>query len=214
MPMRQKKPNGRDRNINPENAGSKGDAQARHTKSPKKITETYLHNAGLYYLQRFAASTERFRNVMMRKIILSCRAHPDQSIDECTKMLDRLVEKFITLGLLNDALYAEGIANSMNSRGLSERAVRMKMQMRGLDEDQIDKALAEYHDRNDTTRDDLELKAALKLAKKKKVGPYAQSRDYDVTKILAAFARAGFSYTLSKRVLDMDADDAELIRPE
>lgn len=205
--IRRKKANGRNRNIKPENAYVKGGSQARQSKAAKKITETYLHNAGLYYLQRFATSTTRFREVMTRKITLSCRAHPDQNREDCIRMLDRLIDKFIDLGLLNDDGYAQGVASSLHARGLSERAIRMKMQMRGLNEEQIDTALKEYLGRNETSRDDLEMKAALKLAKKKKAGPYAQEQDYDYEKTLAAFARAGFSYDLSRRVLDMSLED-------
>ena len=51
---------------------------------------------------------------------------------------------------------------------------------------------------------DLELYAALKLARRRKIGPY-NSRNIEKKqrdKALAIFARAGFSYAVARRVID------------
>jgi regulatory protein len=63
-------------------------------KKPKKITAQYLHNAGLYYLQRFAASRGQFRSVMLRKIRRSCMEHREQDYEACAALVEKIVEKF------------------------------------------------------------------------------------------------------------------------
>ena len=176
----------------------------------KKITETYLSNAGAYYLQRYAASTAQFRTVMTRKIDRSCRAHPDQDRETCIAMLDRLVDKFAGLGYLNDDGYARSMVTSLCQRGLSYRSILMKLQNRGLSSGQIDAALNQYHYDHQITSMETERKAALKLARKKKVGPYAPDGNWDRNKALAAFARAGFSFELARTVLDMTAEEIEM----
>src|SRR5687768_1034793 len=105
--------------------------KTRGKKPPKKITETYLHNAGLYYLQRFSASSESFRRVMMRKVERSCRAHPEQDRAECARMVDELVRKFLGAGLLNDGQYAEAMVSTLRRRGLSSRAIQARLAARG-----------------------------------------------------------------------------------
>lgn len=183
-------------------------AARKEIKPPKKITETYLHNSGLYYMQRYAASVAQFRRVMQRKIDKSCRHHTDQDPAACAVILDALVEKFIRAGLLNDEGFARGSVISLRRRGLSQRMILMKLQNKGLSEDQIKAALAEFNDENETSAQTLEMGGALKLAKKKKVGPYAVG-EYDRQKALGAFARAGFSMDVIRKVLDMDLDEVE-----
>jgi len=197
------KMNGSPKNIKAETAKSRVRGER---KPPKKITETYLHNSGLYYLQRFAASAGQFRTVMQRKIDRSCQYHADQRREDCVALLDALIDKFETIGLLNDEGYARGMVITLRRRGLSERAILMKLQNRGLSESRIRDALATYNDENRIDPAQSEYRAALRLAQKKKVGPYANG-EFVYDKALSAFARAGFSFDVARRVLDMKADD-------
>jgi len=95
----------------------------REFKPPKKITEKYLHNSGLAYLQRFTASSMHFKTVMTRKIDKSCRHHEEQDREECLQMLDKTTEKFRELGLLDDEAYLKGMITSFRRRGLSARQI-------------------------------------------------------------------------------------------
>lgn len=197
---------GSPKNIKAETADKSHRAQARPIKAPKKITETYLHNSALYYLQRFAASSNQFRKVMQRKIDLSCRHHTDQNREDCQTMLDTLVTRFQENGLLNDGTYARGMVITLRRRGISERAIFMKLQNKGLSETQIKDALDGFNTENDTNTAQSEYQAALKLARKKRVGPYAVA-EFDYDRALSAFARAGFSFDVARRVLGMGPDE-------
>lgn len=177
---------------------------ARRNKKPRRVTESWLHNSGLYYLQRFSASTEQFRKVMKRKIERSCHAHPDQDRKNSFEMLEKLIQTFCRSGLLNDAVYAEGLLSSLQRRGLSSRTIRQRMKEKGLDQEVIDKLFQERVS-NDEHGD---LKAALRLAQRRRIGPYrkkAYSEDV-YKKEIAILARAGFDYQTAKRVLSFDDD--------
>ncbi|MGB4057568.1 MAG: RecX family transcriptional regulator, partial [Alphaproteobacteria bacterium] len=113
-------------------------------KKAKKITADYLHNSGLYYLQRFAASREQFRAVMLRKIKRSCLHHPEQAFEPCQEMLDTLIKKFIDSGLLNDDLYTQGAVASLRRQGKSKKAIATKLIIRGVSGDLISKKIGEY----------------------------------------------------------------------
>lgn len=193
--------------IKADPASGQASGQKQAKKAPKKITETYLNNAGLYYLQRYAASSARFRTVMGRKIDQSCRHYPEQNKEECLRALDKLVGKFQDLGYLNDHSYARMKVSSLCARGLSRRMILMKLQHAGIPEDQIAAALDDYIAENDTTAQETEFAAALKLARKKRVGPYAGDKTYDRNKALAAFARAGFSFEVVRKILDLSSED-------
>lgn len=190
--------------------------QKKQPRPPKKITEQYLHNAGLYYLQRFAASSGHFKTVMMRKIHKSCAYHKDQDIEACKQLLDRTVDKFLSAGLLDDSAYARAMVTSLRRRGLSSKAITVKLRAKSMTQEDIKTALEEYDAQLEGLNPDLI--AALRLCQRKRMGPFARDRvsinnlakaaDEDqlrkqTQRHLSALARAGFSYEISKTVLDM-----------
>lgn len=179
-------------------------------KPPKKISPTYLHNSGLYYLERFASSSENFRAVMMRKVKKSCMYHKEQSYEECEAMVAELVDKFRSSGLLDDQLYTRGVVTSLRRSGKSRRAIMMKLKSKGLDSDLINQTLS-AHDEDIAGSDArAEFTAALTHARKKRLGPFMRpDRDIPHEKALASMARAGFNYDMCKKVLEMSTEDAE-----
>lgn len=188
------------REDNPQRAAVKKAPYRAGPKIPKKITEKYLYNSGLAYLQRFPSSISHFKTVMGRKIERSCRHHTDQDKEACAAMLDKVAAQFVDMGYLDDALYLRGMINSLRGRGLSARAIMMKLQQKGLAQDDIKAALS-VHDEEYESDD---LSAALRLCRKKHIGPYgAQDADpAQKQKWLATLARAGFSYDVAIQALE------------
>jgi regulatory protein len=137
-------------------------------KKPKKITAQYLHNAGLYYLQRFAASRGQFRAVMLRKIKRSCMEHRDQDYETCAAMVEEIVEKFERAGLLNDELYTRGAVISLRRQGKSKSAIMSKLKTRGVAASLVTETLGAQDTENS------ELRAALTVLRRKKAGPFGE----------------------------------------
>lgn len=198
---------------NPDSARIKPPAKtARTVKKPRKITETYLHNAGLYYLQRFAASTAQFRRVMQRKIDKSCRAYPEQSAEECRTFLDNVVATFQRTGLLNDDIYATSAIRSLRQRGLSKRAIETKMALKGVPATLVKKTLSEI---DDLSENDPDMIAALKHARKRRIGPWLSPEKQAIEglqdKHMAAMGRNGFDFQTARKVLQMSREEAETL---
>lgn len=170
-------------------------------KVPKKVTQTYLRNSALYYLQRFAASVHQFKTAMGRKIERSCRAHPEQDKDKCYEWLDKLCAEFIDIGYLNDDAYLKAAVRGLRAnKGLSARMVLSKMQQKGFEEHIIKQVLAETAENEED--ENAELTAALRFAQRKKIGPYhpvPPRKTYEQQ--LNALARGGFSFDICKQVM-------------
>lgn len=173
-------------------------------KTPRKITATYLHNAGLYYLQRYAASAAQFRKVMLRKAQRSCAHHKDQDMDACRSMIEDLVQKFISCGLLNDELYLRGMVHTLRRQGRSKSMIVQKLLHRGLSASVIESALRAADEEQDSDADG-EYRAAEIFARKKKLG--AHDTPQQKMKDLQKMARAGFSYDIARKVLQADVPD-------
>lgn len=175
-------------------------------KLPRRVTPQYLENAALHYLERFASSSANLRRVLMRKVDRSAQAHGTDR-EEGARWVDELIARYQRSGLLNDTAYAEMRAASLHRRGASTRAIREKLASKGIARDEADKALDALDEEVDG---DLNLTAALALARRRRLGPYrlpekrAEHRDKD----LAALGRAGFSYDIARRVVDAEDPDA------
>lgn len=181
----------------------------REKKPPKKITEKYLYNSGLAYLQRFPASTPHFRRIMGRKIDKSCNYHKEQEREACIAMLDSTIAQFERMGMLNDEAYLSGMINSLRRRGLSKQAILSKLGAKGMGQSVVLETLQRHDEENGAENPDLA--AALLLARRKKLGPYRRSDEADRNKELAALARAGFGFDIAQKALSMAPDEAEEI---
>lgn len=177
-------------------------------KPPKKITEKYLYNSGLAYIQRYPASSEHFRTVMKRKINKSCRFHTEQSEEDCYRLLDDLVIKFKDLNLLDDTAYTKGMVTSYRRRGLSSNQITMQLSMKGIPKEDIKHTLNEYDQDEYGTDQYGDIHAALIFARRKRLGPYDVMNKKEPDKALGVMARAGYSYEISKKIIEMD--EAEL----
>ena len=176
--------------------------------TPRKITAQRLANIALHHLDRYASSAENLRRVLERRVYKAAPHHDDLDVDEAKGWIDTLIQRYVDSGLLDDRAYAETRARSLMSRGNSERMIRVKLYEKGVDADTIDVALTAL----EQDAQDPELFAAVKLARRRRLGPFGDesTRTANRDKHLAAMARAGFSYDMAQRVVDAaDADELE-----
>ncbi len=166
-------------------------------KQPKKISARYLENAALYYLQRFATSSENFKTVLRRKIDKSCLFHKTDPA-EFYPVVDRLAERYIATGLLNDPVFARAKTSTLRRQGKSQKAIEAKLQHKGLSKTDIANALTEI-DESETA----ELDAAIALVKRKKLGIGRK----EAQKELAVLGRAGFSFEIARKALSYKEEE-------
>jgi regulatory protein len=177
-------------------------------RGPRKATAASLANAALSYLARFATSRANLRAVLMRRVERSVRHHGTDPAAGAA-LVDALLDRYETAGLLDDRVFAEARAAGLRRQGASGRAIRFRLARQGVDSEIVDSALAAA----DEGSENAELAAAAALARKRRLGPYrapasrAEARDKD----LAALARAGFSYDVARRVIEAaTAEDIEI----
>ena len=174
-------------------------------RGPKPITPTYLENAALYYLERFASSSAHLKRVLMRKVMRAAAAgHGD--VGEGERLVDALIVRYLAAGLVDDKAYARQRAASLRRRGNSRFAIRGKLALKGVESALVQSTLAELEP------DDAqgEIAAAAALVRRRRLGPFRSSaaRKDAWQKDLAALARAGFSLDVARRVLRATDPDA------
>jgi regulatory protein len=174
-------------------------------KKPRKLAPADLKAAALDHLARYATSTARLRQLLKRRILRSATAH---ELDPAPLLaeLDKVLLALTRAGALNDALFAEGKARSLNRRGGSRRQIAAKLAASGVAGADTARALAQLEDETPGA----EFAAALAYAKRRRLGAFRLAADASPErrkKDLAAMARAGFALDLARRALAGKEED-------
>lgn len=183
-------------------------AAGRKRKQPRRVTAADLKGLALDYLDRFAATRQRLRQVMLRKIRNSARLHGDDP-EPIIAALDQAILWLEGRGFLSDKAYAESKARALVDRGISRAHILAKLAAKGVGGDDaraaLDSVALEY--------EEPELEAAQRYARRRRLGPYrldAETRAARRDKDLAAMARAGFAGRIARQVIDADAAGQDL----
>ena len=171
-------------------------------RKPRKLTPERVRKSALYYLSQRAASRDQLRRVLRRRADRSRAVHGGER-EEMLAWIEDALDWCERLGYLDDAKVARDRARSMRRRGASARAVRAKLQEKGIASEHVDAAVGD--DAGE------ELRAALRLLRRRKMGPWSRVEpDADRTKReLGVLGRAGFGYEVAKRAREMPLDEAE-----
>jgi regulatory protein len=175
-------------------------------------TPQNLANAALHYLQRYAASEASLRRVLKHRIRRAAFDNPlvasdAERIAVLNSAIEMIIETHKKTGALNDASFAETKINSLRRQGRSSRAIQQRLAAKGVSSSLIVAALELNAD--GAEMEEIDFKAALTLARKRKLGPFRQSAaDPSRTrKDFATLARAGFSSSIAKRVLKTETPE-------
>lgn len=173
------------------------------TREPRRVTKSSLENAALHYLERFSASAEALRRVLLRRVDRAARCHGDDPEDGAL-LVSQLVERYVAAGLLDDRQYATAKSKSLLRRGKSTRAIRQHLIGKGIAQDHIDAAMTEISGDVGDADTPPDLAAALAYARRRRLGPYrpAELREVHRDRDLAALGRAGFSWEIAREVID------------
>lgn len=191
-----------------------GDAAPRAPRrQAKPVTVTRLENVAAAYVARYDASSARLRAVLMRRV-LRARREAAPIVADVEAVIDGIVARYVRSGIIDDARYAERNAARLHRRGTSQRYIREKLKLAGIDRDQTDRALDATRAELPGDATDLDLRAAVALARRRRLGPFraAADRRERRNKDLAALGRAGFALDIARRVVD--ADDAATLLAE
>jgi len=176
-----------------------GEMHAR--RRPPPLDEAHLSELALRYVERFSTTRGKLRAYLARKVRergWSGAREPD---------LARIADRFASQGYINDAAYALAKSEALTGRGYGKRRLVQTLRAAGVGEE--DGAAAREH------ADAEAVTAALRFAKRRRIGPFADSPLRDPKqreKALAAMIRAGHAFGLARAILslapgaDIDAD--------
>jgi len=155
---------------------------------PAPLDTERLRELALGYVGKYGTTRAKLRQYLARK--LRERGWQGGSAPD----LERLADRFAELGLVDDAAFASAKARSLSAQGYGKRRVIDQLRRAGVDE--ADGADAAAH------ADEEAVEAALRLARKRRIGPFApEAADpRQREKWIAAMIRAGHGFGLAKAI--------------
>jgi regulatory protein len=161
------------------------------------LDERSLEERAIAYVGRYATTRARLADYLQRKLTERGWA------GTAPPAIDALVTRLAGLGYVDDERFAVARASALRRRGYGSRRVEAALRAAGIE--QSLRATASESD------DDERLRAALALARRRRLGPFAsQPLDRDeFRRAMGAMLRAGHELEIARRALTMAADEAE-----
>lgn len=180
--------------------------QPKRKRFAKKITPQRLKNIGSYYLKRFESSVENLRSVLQKRVNQYAKENPEFNKQEAYQWVENVLAEFEKLHYLDDERFTEIKVRHYLAVGKPARYIQNKLREKGIANAQIDEMLDDFGYNPQ--------EMALKLAKRKKIGPFRpneEARKLNRQKDMAALIRAGFDYDVVSEIMGMDfiADDRD-----
>src|SRR5262245_34724491 len=119
------------------------------------------------YLGRYASSAENLRRVLMRRV----RRQSAEAAQPATPLLEAIVVRYREAGLLDDAVYAAGRAQSLHRRGGSLQAIRARLAAKGVSAEIVAEVVGALRELGP----DPDLAAACAFARRRHLGPFRRT---------------------------------------
>ena len=170
----------------------------------KKINSQVLSQEKLYkiainYLSRFSTSSGNLRKFLLNKVSFNEVTNPKEII----LWIDNVINSLTISKFLDDLSYSRNRATSLLRKGKPTKFIIMDLNSKNVDEDIIKKAI-EYLENNNNEYDNLDYLAAINYLKRNNLGKIKSNtnKTININKHLARMVRAGFSYEISKKLLN------------
>ena len=170
-------------------------------KSDFEDLTTNLKDLAYSYLEKYSPSKQQLKVYLLKKYLTKIKG--TKSKKEVTSIIDEIILNLEKNRILNDEIYSDSKARMFLRRGYSLNKINQSLRSKGI-EDKFVKQSIEKIKENQIEPDFV---SALKLCKRRRIGPVRpeKNRELFYKKDMGILARGGFSFDLSKRVLDLDA---------
>jgi len=169
-------------------------------KARPPLDQDALERLALRYVERFATTRSKLGAYLARK--LRERGWSGERDADVQAIVDRIAG----LGYVDDAAFAMSKSRSLSARGYGAARVELALRIAGVAD--ADGAAAKSH------AADQAVDAALRFARKRRIGPFASetAEPKQRERALSAMIRAGHAFALAKSIVDMAPGSA--LNPE
>jgi regulatory protein len=162
-----------------------------------------LKDLAYAYLEKYNPSKQQLKVYLLKKYLTKIKG--SKSKKEVSMVINEIVQNLEKNKFINDELYSDSKARMYLRRGYSLNKINQSLKNKGIDDLYIKKSI------NKIKEDKIEpdFVSALKLCKRRRIGALrpGSNRELFYKKDMGILARNGFSFELSKKVLDLPIDE-------
>ena len=172
-------------------------------KSDFEELTTNLKDLAYSYLEKYNPSKQQLKVYLLKKYLLKIKG--SRSKKEVTAIIDEIILNLEKNKILNDEMYSDSKARMFLKRGYSLNKINQSLRSKGIE----DKYVKQSIDKIKENEIEPDFVSALKLCKRRRIGPLRpeSNRELFYKKDMGILARGGFSFDLSKRVLDLETHE-------
>jgi regulatory protein len=175
----------------------------RNKKKSLQVTVEEMRNFAFAYVEKYAPSKQQLKTYLLKKYLKA--SVPNIKKQNVTNLIDIVLANLEKSKFINDKFYSESKAKSMIQRGSSINKIRSYLFGKGIN----DKFIKETVDKINNENSDQDFFSAIKLCKKKRIGPARtdDNRPLFYKKDISLLARNGFDFETSKKIMDIEKED-------
>ena len=172
-------------------------------KSDFEDLTTNLKDLAYSYLEKYNPSKQQLKIYLLKKYLTKIKG--TKSKKEVTLIIDKIISNLEKSKILNDEMYSDSKARMFLRRGYSLNKINQSLRNKGIEEKYVTQSINKIKE-NQIEPDFI---SALKLCKRRRIGPVRpeSNRELFYKKDMGILARGGFSFDLSKRILELDSDE-------
>ena len=169
-------------------------------KSDFEDLTTSLKDLAYSYLEKYSPSKQQLKVYLLKKYLTKIKG--TMSKKEVSAIIDEVIKNLEKNRIINDELYSDSKARMYLKRGYSLNKINQSLRHKGIDSKYIKQSIDKIKE-NEIEPDFV---SALKLCKRRRIGPLRPqaNRELFYKKDMGILARGGFSFDLSKRILNLD----------
>ena len=175
----------------------------KNKKKNLEATIDEMRNFALNYVEKFAPSKQQLKTYLFKKLIK--KKQQISSKKEIFNLIDSVIATLINQKLLSDKYYSEAKSKALLRRGYSLNKIRYSLIQKGIDQKYIRASISKIKE----NESDPDFFSAIKLCKRRRIGASRPegNRSLFFKKDISILARSGFSYEVSKKVLDVPREE-------
>ena len=176
-----------------------------HIRNKKDLETTIdeIRNFAYSYLEKYNPSKQQLKIYLYKKIIKkSKKVHKKKELFDLINVVILYLEKE---KLISDKYYSNIKAKDFLRRGYSLNKIRYSLIKKGISEKYIKDSISKIKE----DESDPDFFSAIKICKKRRIGPCREesNRPLFYKKDIGILARSGFSFEISKKILDIPKDE-------
>jgi len=172
----------------------------------KKDLETTIdeiRNFAYSYLDKYSPSKQQLRTYLFKKLIKS--KQKISSKKEIFNLIEAVINSLIEQKFISDKYYSDAKSRAFLKKGYSLNKIRYNLIKKGIDEKYIKASISKIKEKES----DPDFFSAIKMCKRRRIGPVREesNRALFYKKDISILARSGFTYELSKKILEIPKDE-------